>query len=184
MAIDPNLVTTMRTGELPTSPFSLTDKIAHEVGTDLKHSTIEDLISFIAPLVSAIQYQVITLHVDQAYIDANFNMTPGSTMGLGINLMTGYAIINGNNGTINKDGRTGIAYGSVFNVIGQVGGFADSTLPAHSHSIGIYNNDTTGVSVADASGTKTGTASTSTTGENAVGKNYPPYLVELQVMKL
>jgi hypothetical protein len=187
--IDPSIVTTIRTGELPTSPFSLTDKIAHEVGTDLKQSTIADLIAFISPLLSAIQFEVKTLHVNQTYIDDNFDVT-----GLGINLMTGYAIVNGNNGTINKDGRVGIAYGTTTNVIGQVGGSDDSVVVSHSHNFiptgmtyGSGGIAHTGGFFASAGNTAAGGTQskfTELTGESGVGKNRQRYLVELQVMKL
>lgn len=114
MAINPENINTISVGELPPASFNLTDKIPHEIGTDLFHGTIQDLVNFIAPMVGAIQFQVITLHVNQAYIDANFEAN-----GLGKNLMLGYAICNGNNNTKNKDGKVGIAYGATTNVIGQ-----------------------------------------------------------------
>ena len=42
--INPDLITTVRVGELPPEPFSLTDLIPHEVGTDLKQGTIQQLL--------------------------------------------------------------------------------------------------------------------------------------------
>lgn len=51
--IDPLLVSTIRTGELPSAPFNLTDKIPHEVGVDLKSGSIEDLSIFIAAYIGA-----------------------------------------------------------------------------------------------------------------------------------
>jgi len=192
MAINPELVTTIRTGELPTSPFSLTDKIAHEVGTDLKQSTIADLINFIAPLIGAMQYEIKTFHVTQSFIDANFVMTAGSTKGLGINLMDGFAICNGNNGTINKDGRVGVAYGETYNVIGQVGGSKDAVVVSHSHTQSLPFDGPGGsldmpVLVNTAGSDEqwlTVTQRTGTEGVSGTGKNMQPYLVELQVMKL
>jgi len=191
MAIDPSIVTTIRTGELPTSPFSLTDKIAHEVGTDLKQSTISDLINFIAPLIGAMQYEIKTFHVTQSFIDANFIITPGSTKGLGINLMDGFAICNGNNGTINKDGRVGIAYGETYNVIGQVGGSKDAVVVAHDHAQ-ILPYDAGGSldmqSLIENAGSDerwlTASQRTGSTGVSGTDKNMQPYLVELHVMKL
>lgn len=206
MAINPNDITTIRVGELPSSPFSLTDNIPHEVGVDLKKGTIQDLIDFISPFIGSIQFQVITLHVDEAYIAANFDVT-----GLGINLMTGYAICNGNNGTLNKDGRVGIAYGTTHNVIGQFGGSATHTLsanelPAHKHymfsdvvsnsAVGTTDNyiskqrDVGGSSDKYAYGVTDGGLTVPTvgksgqTGNNVAHNNMQPYIVELQVMRL
>lgn len=185
MAIDPNLITTVSVGELPTAPLLLTSRIAHETVIDslLKQCTIQDLVNFISPLVSAIQYQVITLHVDETYIENNFDET-----GLGINLMTGYAICNGNNGTINKDGRVGIAYGSTYNAVGAIGGSKDAVVVEHYHTYDSINNVGKAVLAFDSVGDKEGasyfTSNTGTTGESGTNKNMQPYLVELQIMKL
>lgn len=46
--INPNDITTVRVGELPSSPISLTDNIAHEVGTELKRATVQELSDFLA----------------------------------------------------------------------------------------------------------------------------------------
>lgn len=184
MAINPNDITTVRIGELPSNAFNLTDNIAHEVGTDLKRGTVQELIDFITPFIGAIQFQVITLHVDSAYIAANFDPT-----GLGINLMVGYAICNGNNGTLNKDGRVGIAYGSTYNVIGQFGGSKDAVVVAHTHG---FTNTLTGKGsggVGDFASSASNipysdNVATASTGVSGIDKNMQPYLVELHVMRL
>lgn len=41
--IDPNLITTVRVGELPSNPISLTDNIPHEIGTELYQATVQEL---------------------------------------------------------------------------------------------------------------------------------------------
>jgi len=41
--INPNDVSTIRTGQLPSEPFGLTDKIPHEIGSDLKQGTVQQL---------------------------------------------------------------------------------------------------------------------------------------------
>lgn len=187
MAIDPLLITTASVSELPTAAILGTSLIAHETILDglLKQATIQDLVDFISPLVSAIQYQVITLHVDSTYIETNFDET-----GLGILLMDGYAICNGNNGTINKDGRVGIAYGSTYNAVGAIGGTTTHTLtidqiPSHTHDVAEYSGNVSGASHISAPVT-TGLQGTSTgaTGGSASHNNMQPYLVELQIMKL
>lgn len=43
MAIDPNIVTTVRVGELPPNPFTLSDKIPHEIGDTLFRGTVQQL---------------------------------------------------------------------------------------------------------------------------------------------
>src|SRR3990172_11449728 len=103
--IDPNLITTIRVGELPPSVFSLTDNIPHEVGTDLKSGTIQQLLDFLRPLVGKLQFEVVRMSVNTQYIVDNFDLVPGPNMGLGTNLCLGFAICNGNNGTENLDGR-------------------------------------------------------------------------------
>lgn len=185
--IDPNLVTTVRVGDLPTATFSTTDLIPHEVGTDLKSGTIAQLIAFIAPLVSAVQFEVKRLHVNAQYITDNFDVT-----GLGINLMAGFAICNGQNGTTNIDGMVGIAYGAVNNIIGQFGGEKTHLLnineiPAHSHLIdAVYNENTSGTKVGSGGGSleAVGTQNTSTQGGGLSHNNMQPYIVELTIMKL
>jgi hypothetical protein len=49
--IDPNSTNTIRVGELPIEPFSLTDNIPHEVGTELKRGTVQQLSDFIATVI-------------------------------------------------------------------------------------------------------------------------------------
>jgi len=41
--IDPLEITTVRVGQLPNEPFGLTDKIPHEIGSDLKQGTVQGL---------------------------------------------------------------------------------------------------------------------------------------------
>jgi hypothetical protein len=49
--INPDLVNTIRVGELPLEPFNLTDNIPHEIGTDLKRGTVQQLADFIATVI-------------------------------------------------------------------------------------------------------------------------------------
>jgi hypothetical protein len=115
--IDPNLITTIRTGELPPNPPTLESKIPHELGTDLNFMTVVELVAFLQPYIGTFQHEVKILHVDSAYISDNFDGT-----GLGKNICLGWAIMNGQNGTENVDGTVSVAYGSVNSVIGQTGG--------------------------------------------------------------
>lgn len=52
--IDPLEVTTVRVGQLPSAPLSLTDNIPHEVGDDLKRATIQDLVDFTATYIETV----------------------------------------------------------------------------------------------------------------------------------
>lgn len=187
--IDPNLITTKRVGELPTSVFSLTDKIPHEVGVDLKSGTIQQLLDLLRPLVGKLQFEVVRMSVTTQYITDNFDIT-----GLGKNLCLGFAICNGNNGTENLDGRSGIGYGANYNFVGLQVGSADSVVVSHTHTAKISNisgadndkfvaqNGGSGGGATSFSGS--GTINTGTTGETGVNKNYQPSIVQLYMMKL
>lgn len=139
--IDPNLITTTRVGELPPQNFSLTDLIPHEVGTDLKSGTIQQLLDLLRPLVGKLQFELVHLDVPTQYVLDNFDAT-----GLGKNLCLGFALCNGQNGTINRDGRTSIGYGTTFNFPGFLNGNATHTLteaqlPIHSHLNGVADDN-------------------------------------------
>jgi hypothetical protein len=183
MAIDPNNTTTVRLDELPPAPLSLTDLFPHQVGTDLKTATLQDLVNFISIHSSALQYEIKRMNVDQTYIDNNFDVT-----GLGINLCEGFAICNGQNGTTEMDGLSGVGYGAVFNTVGGFGGYPNSTLPAHNHTAGLPSNTggTAGSGGIQYNGANnnTVTITTTTTGSDATGKNYHPHIIQLYMMKL
>jgi len=51
--IDPLLISTIRVGQLVEATFSLTDNIPHEVGTDLRRGTINDLATYIAGIIES-----------------------------------------------------------------------------------------------------------------------------------
>lgn len=119
---------------------------------------------------------------DLAYLTANFEVD-----GLGKNLRAGWAICNGNNGTDNLAGRSGIGYGLGFSVLGQTGGYADATLVEHSHTLK-YGNNGSGTKypetpyISDILGGNM--EPTSTVGVSGLGKNYHPYIINLYIMKL
>jgi len=49
--IDPLLISTIRVGQLVEAPFNLTDNLPHEVGTDLRRGTVNDLAIFIGGII-------------------------------------------------------------------------------------------------------------------------------------
>jgi len=53
MAVDPVGLTAIRVGQLPEAPIGLSDNFAHEVGTDLKRATIQQLSDLIATQISS-----------------------------------------------------------------------------------------------------------------------------------
>lgn len=187
MAIDPNLINTESVGELPPLPISANSLIPHEVGGVLNHATIVQLADYLRPLLSAIPKQVIALDVDQNYVNDNFDGT-----GLGVNLMLGYAICNGNNDTKNLDGQTIIGYGTIRNILGQSIGSTTHTLiknemPVHDHETTFDASD------ANSSGSsytwlQSGAGfvkrQTSTSGGGQPHNNMQPSRVLLMVMKL
>ena len=194
MALDPALLSTVRVGELPPEVFSLTDNIAHEVGTDLKRGTVQQLVDIIVPLVSALQFQVIELDVDASYLAANFDST-----GLGTNLCLGYAICNGANGTRDRNGLVSIAYGAGYTSIGGLGGNKDAVLVAHSHRLlsAVWSgNNTEGLSTSNTiagrsiastnyfSTAVSGATFVETSGVPATDKNMQPYIITLKIQKL
>jgi hypothetical protein len=179
MALDPALLSTLRVGELPPALFSLTDNLAHEVGTDLKKGTVQELINLVAPLVSALQFQVIELDVPTSYITANFDNT-----GLGTNLCLGYAICNGNNGTKDRNGRVSIAYGVGYTAVGGTGGFTDSIVVEHSHGIDLFDEQGSGFPAGGTNSISNGTGTTKTVGVSGLNRNMQPYIITLIIQKL
>jgi len=182
MAINPAEITTIRVGELPVGSITLTSKLAVENGTDLEQVTGQDVVDFINVNSNAFQFEVRDLWVNQAYIDTNFDGT-----GLGILLMDGWAICNGQNGTPPMDGLVSIGYGTNYGVIGAFGGSKDAVVVEHTHTF-IGSEDNTpepGSYICTNDDGSTGVqTSLSTTGVSGIGKNLQPYIVLLKIMKL
>lgn len=53
MAINPDNINTLRVGQLPPNLFGLTDKIPHEIGTDLNQGTVQQLADAIGAYLGA-----------------------------------------------------------------------------------------------------------------------------------
>lgn len=183
--IDPNDITTVRVDQLPPDSILLTSLFPFETVSDqgLKQATFADLIAFIALQTSALKFEVKRMSVTQSYIDDNFDVT-----GLGINICTGFAICNGQNGTENLDGLVGVGFGAVQSNIGGFGGEKEHVLtvaemPPHSHPIPRATNDTDGTTFSPGNGLN-GTADSNSTGGGLAHNNMQPYIVQLYMMKL
>lgn len=179
MAIDPNLITTIRAGELSPAPLSLTSILVHEVDGELKQVTLSDLVNFIIPLVGAFQYEVRCLRVSNLFRDENFDES-----GIGINLCIGWKIANLN-------GRTMIAYGIDYPFLGVVGGEKQHTLTVSevpslnaNYTGSNADNGDPGDLIVTASTQSNGVRTFGTNGGGQPHNNMQPYEVVLMIEKL
>lgn len=179
MAINPSEITTVRVGELPTGTITVDSKLAIENGTDLEQISGQDLVDFVNTNSNAFQFEVRDLWVNQTYIDTNFDGT-----GLGVGIMEGWAICNGQNGTPPMDGLVSIGYGTNYNVIGAFGGSKDAVVVAHTHNIRVNTNAAGSGFPAFEAASAQGSFATESTGVSGVDKNMQPYIVLLKIMKL
>ena len=147
-----------------------------------------------------IPYQVIEIDCPQDFIDENFDLTPGETMGLGINLMEGLAMCNGNNGTQDRRRRVSVQYdptafvsGHNYSVMGNTGGSENAVVVLHDHpitNVGNVNNGQTGGEIANHtarwdSGSGTFLHGTvEAVGESGAGKNMQPFIVTLMLQRI
>ena len=137
----------------------------------------------------AMIYEVKELDCPDAFRTANFDST-----GLGINLMVGWAICNGANGTKNRSGRTSIGYDATnYATLGAVGGSKDAVVVSHSHiSSATQVNGENAASIGDARFCNSGgvalsqlvSLSTSTEGVSGTDKNMQPYIVTLFIQRI
>jgi hypothetical protein len=158
----------------------------------------------VPPSVSVVVYRVGQVGV--------FTMTPTqftdnfTETGLGTNTMLGWALRNGNNGTKNQQGKFSLNKGaSPYDIIGTLGGSANSVLIGHDHESAVFSNGRKGVNDTGTGGTfngnvlveaaanqkivKTSIKGQSNTGadvpsEDGVGKNMPPYLIDVWVERV
>lgn len=130
------------------------------------------------------------LACNASYIAANFDNT-----GLGINERQGWAICNGNNGTINKKGRVSVMLDTAqteFDTIGKTGGakthsLTVSEMPSHTHGIKYFPKGAgDGNNVIGIEATPNGplTDLIQNTGGNQEHNNLQPYIVTLFIQKL
>jgi len=183
MAINPADITTIRVGQLAAALPNLTDNIPHEIGTDLFRCTIQELIDLLNLNVGSFQYEVKTLYVDQTYINNNLDAT-----GLGINLLAGWAEVNGNNGTPPAAGMFELSRKESVYPIGGFGGSKDAVVVEHTHTVdGTAGQDSGTGTQRFVTGTQNegaGSFGISIEGVSGINKNMPPYYVCLKIMKL
>lgn len=117
---------------------------------------------------------------DSAYLSNNFDST-----GLGRLERKGWAILNGNNGTPNDNGKVVIAYGTDYTTLGATGGSRDAVVVAHTHKIAKNTGDfsSTGGAGPVSFGSPF-TQDSESTGVSGTDKNMQPYVVRLRIMKL
>jgi microcystin-dependent protein len=134
----------------------------------------------------------------EAYITANFSNTG---LGLANGERSGWAICNGQNGTIDKGGRVGVGRGGSY-TMGQSGGNKDAVvvshthaMAAHSHGIKTHSSDSGNTSGWTQGGSFEnpvlvsqtelgGGGNTNSTGVSGTDKNMQPYVVTLFIQKL
>ena len=149
----------------------------------------------VPPSVSVVVYRVGQVGV--------FTMTPTqftdnfTETGLGTNTMLGWALRNGNNGTKNQQGKFSLNKGaSPYDVIGTIGGSPNAVLIGHKHTFSGSAAGTTGGgaigtgNVDEGAGsflmTNTGLSENgaSVPDQSGVGKNMPPYLIDVWVERV
>jgi hypothetical protein len=117
---------------------------------------------------------------NSTYLNANFDAS-----GLGRLERTGWAIMNGNNGTPNDNGKVVISYGADYTTLGATGGSKDAVVVAHTHTLGGGVRTLSGaVDFGGGAGNMGSINATDTSGVSGVDKNMQPYVVRLRIMKL
>jgi hypothetical protein len=166
-------------------------------------------LSYTPYLQGTITGQVVVYRVGQVGV---FTMTPTqftdnfTETGLGTSTMTGWALRNGSNGTKNQQGKFSLNKGAApYDVIGTLGGSANSVLIGHDHDSSVTSDIKKGVSSVGTGGSfagyneytglatgnilKTSVKGQSNNGvdvpsEDGIGKNMPPYLIDVWVERV
>jgi microcystin-dependent protein len=122
---------------------------------------------------------------NSAYITKNFNST-----GLGILERTGWAIMNGQNGTPDDDGLVVIGYGAAHTSLGFTAGEETHSLtiaqmPNHSHTVNAYlGNENVVPNTGTGSNGGNQNLTTSAVGGGEAHNNMQPYVIRLRIMRI
>ena len=128
----------------------------------------------------------------EVYIAANF-VSAGPTLGLGTNARLGWAICNGNNGTVNRLGKVAVQRDpSQIEFSSMTAAGCEKThlltiaeMPGHGHSfIDPTGGDDFGSSSTRPSNTSANPGTTGSTGGDQAHNNLQPYMVSLFIQKL
>jgi len=195
MAINPADITTVQAKDLPPSEITNDSILVHEVGDQLCRTTVAELVLYLQAQSISYQYEIKYIRPPgdgAAYINANFDMTPGANQGKGKvdGLWNGWQICNGNNGTDNLDGQTLIGYGANHGIIGAYLGEEEHVLtvneiPPHNHKGNGFGGPGSGTD-----GLETNVflwaqnSDTSDTGGGLAHNNMQPSMVVLAIMRL
>ena len=152
----------------------------------VKHREVETALLDFTQSNVAQQYDIKAIYANSTYLGENFESN-----GLGRVLRTGWAVCNGNNGTPNLIGRVLVHQSADFR-LGTVGGSKDAVVVAHNHQLRTSTQDSGNPGIlVETSNTEeytdahyTPRAETTTEGVSGVGKNMPPYLSIVYIMKL
>jgi len=130
------------------------------------------------------------IDVTEGYIAANFDGT-----GLGLNSRAGWAICNGNNGTVNRLGKVPVQRSpgdTPFAAMGDTGGeethlLTIAEMPSHTHTMNSNEADVssgTGIEYASYNEVSSPQIVSGATGGGAAHNNLQPYIVTLFIQKL
>ena len=149
------------------------------VENTITSSGLPEFINFVTVPSSSLKGDTKEVVCDATYLSTYFDGT-----GLGRLERTGWAIMNGANGTPNDNGKVIISYGTSYSTLEATGGSKDAIVVAHTHG----NIPTYAAAIGGSSGggnLVTGsTGITSSTGVSGVDQNMQPYIVRLRIMKL
>jgi len=158
--------------------------------SNLQAKQLASRTKYLYDIIEAMQWRtgdVKEVDCNAAYVAANFDST-----GLGINEREGWAICNGNNGTRNRAGRVGVAYGTGYTGLGNTAGSKDDVVVSHNHvaNANVLVTAAAGEGVGLQLGTGfrlknigSGTI-TDATGVTGTDKNMQPYIISLFIQKL
>lgn len=132
----------------------------------------------------------VNLTLNPDFLTDNFDSTG---LGKSTGEYYGFAICNGENGTQDRTGRTGVGYGVGYTDIGELIGSADSVVVSHTHTtvpntnIEFGSGDSVVRSRVPAVTAGVGNpinVTVASTGVSGLGKNIPPSIITLMIQRI